>query len=46
MSERAKENNWEMYGAALENRKTAAAGATFVLTRAEEYEVPSLAASS
>jgi len=30
-----------LYGAALENRKTAAAGATFVLTRAEEYEVPS-----
>ena len=30
-----------IYGSALENRKTAKAKAHFVLTRAEEYEVPS-----
>ena len=29
-----------IYGSALENRKTAKAKAAFVLTRAEEYEVP------
>ena len=30
----------QIYGSALENRKTAKAKAHFVLTRAEEYEVP------
>lgn len=29
-----------IYGSALENRKTAKSKATFVLTKAEEYEVP------